>query len=918
MSAKTGFMLPGAINIHRNYYPIYVLMLVSILFGWSLNAFAAESELPDGAGVVTTFSGLRENRGGEATVDPRGISVRALDLSRPGVKADGSLVTVPELFSIEARDVGQVFAVALDDEEPANVYVAASSAYGLFRTSDNSEWARGMWGDGGGPGTIYKLDASNGYEPVIFARVALNGRFNSGAGLGDISYDAVHQQLFVSDLETGMIHRFDVRSGDELGVYDHGVDGRTRFRDAETGRRMGLDGVSFNIRGEANVNRCGQGRSSAAAARFMASPECWNFAPFKRRVWAVSFRQSGSDGGRLYYSVWGSSAFGESTWDVASEDANNSIWSVGINADGSFDATDVRREFVVPPFYVSRQDRADYGNSQPVASIEFLDSRVMLIAERGMPLGRQESLSEPALVTGAGRVMRFVRGGDGKWLGEGRYDIGSSERENDDPPHIRAGSSGGIGIGYGYNGRGIIDHNSLSETLWVSATVLCNAQNPCGGGDGDTSIIHGLQGLPTAMISDMSPVDAFVPYAGNGPTSSDTTPKSSYFIGFGDTNDGLLAGDIGDVVFAQIPGSGDSGQSGSPPPPTGGPVASGPFDLAVTKSGPAECLPEQPCVFNIDVTNRGRSDYAGPVFLSDIVDGGLSLISSRPNAWQCGQNGGYVSCNQQNVTLASGQSLSVRLDFSVPDNISRNRVNNCAEIAWLGRPGREQVRAVQTELNRRGFNPGIADGVPGRNTASAIRAAEAAYGLPRSGEITDELLLELFDAAALLRGDVNSQNDRECAAVEVDIPEPVHDARMSAFHRSYRSGFHDQATSGPVEVHDPAVSNFHLRFRSSMHDGRVTRPVPVHNNRVSGFHQGYDSEFHERGTSRHVTGLSRFHAHNRSNLHNPGTSDGTPLHHPRLSRFHGIYGSRFHSTINSEHRTGLSQFHSQFQSGTHN
>ena len=57
------------------------------------------------------------------------------------------------------------------------------------------------------PGTIYKLDAQSGYQPRPFANVTLNGRPNSGAALGNIAYDRWNRQLFVSDLETGMIHR---------------------------------------------------------------------------------------------------------------------------------------------------------------------------------------------------------------------------------------------------------------------------------------------------------------------------------------------------------------------------------------------------------------------------------------------------------------------------------------------------------------------------------------------------------------------------------------------------------------------------------------------------------------------------------------------------------------------------------------
>ncbi len=915
---------PKILYPDRSGFPIYsalFLLLVFFAFSRADSAQADENELFEGAAVVTTFSGLISEGNGEDTIDRAGIAVRVLDLSRPGSAPAGKLIDPNELHFVRARDVGQVFALAVDGETPTNIYVAATSAYGLFRNADNSDWAQGMWGSGGGPGTIYRLNADDDYSAEIFARVSLDGRFNTGAGLGGIAFDVSHRQLFVSDLETGMVHRFGVRGGSERGIFDHGVDGRTGFRDVESGDNEELDGVPFNSRSGANIERCGAGRSSAAAARFMANPNCWNFAPAKRRVWALAYRQTEEGGSRLFYSVWGSSSFGEPAGEASGADGKNSIWSVGINSNGSFNAADVRREFVMPPFYVSRQDRADFGDSHPVTSIEFLEDRVMLVAERGMHLGRRNnSASAPATIVGAARVLRFVQGRDGRWVAEGRYDIGASDRENEDPPHLRANGAGGIALGYGYNANGKIEEQVVDETLWVTGSRLCDEDFPCQGASGSDQVVHGLQGLPMSVISDLTPVEAFLPYPESGPATPDDTTGKSYFVSIGDASTGLQAGDIGDVVFVKTQGEGalenDSPQP-PPPPPAPPQVAHGPFDLAVDKSGPGECLPGERCIFDIDVTNSGRSDYAGPIYLSDSIEGGLSLVVASPQAWACIQSGPHILCWQENVTLAPGQSLSLRLDFRVPGDISRRSVNNCVEFGWLGLPGREQVRAVQFVLKRRGFNPGVADGVPGRRTAAAIRDAEAALGLPGTGEISDDLLVGLFGQDALATGDADDRNDKKCVAVGIDFPEPVHSARISAFHRDYRSSFHESATSRPINVHNPALSNFHLRFRSSMHDGRTTRPVPIHRNQVSGFHQNWGSSLHETGSSRHATGLSAFHDRFSSGQHDANTSHRRGIHRNQLSRFHDNFNSRLHSTNNSSHRTGLSQFHSRFRSSVH-
>src|SRR5262249_62211582 len=42
-----------------------------------------------------------------------------------------------------------------------------------------------------------------------------------------------NKQLFVTDLETGMIHRVRASDGADLGFYDHGTQGRQSFFDAE-------------------------------------------------------------------------------------------------------------------------------------------------------------------------------------------------------------------------------------------------------------------------------------------------------------------------------------------------------------------------------------------------------------------------------------------------------------------------------------------------------------------------------------------------------------------------------------------------------------------------------------------------------------------------------------------------------------
>ena len=137
-----------------------------------------------------------------------------------------------------------MFGVAFDDANPPNIYVTATAAFGLHRTADNAQWLPGMFGRGG-PGAIYKLDAANGYKPVLFSVITLNGRTNTGAALGNIAYDRWNKQFLVSDLETGMIHRISLE-GRDLGSFDHGTQGRSSFVDAQSGQSQSLQPIAFD------------------------------------------------------------------------------------------------------------------------------------------------------------------------------------------------------------------------------------------------------------------------------------------------------------------------------------------------------------------------------------------------------------------------------------------------------------------------------------------------------------------------------------------------------------------------------------------------------------------------------------------------------------------------------------------------
>jgi hypothetical protein len=229
-----------------------------------------------GDAAVTGFSGvtaLRPPPGGVPAdyfyINQDGASFVVFDLSRMQGPEDARLVNAPRKFSVQAKQIGQVFGVTLDDGTAPgtragtrNIYVTATSMFGLdivapgqgaprrLKTgAANAQWMAGQFGLGlrGGPGSIWKVDGSG--NVTLFVNVAYQGAPNSGPALGNITFDPVSKHLFVSDLETGMIHRFDLNRR-ELAVFDHGMRGRPRQRFAAVpfnpAQRVGIAKPTFN------------------------------------------------------------------------------------------------------------------------------------------------------------------------------------------------------------------------------------------------------------------------------------------------------------------------------------------------------------------------------------------------------------------------------------------------------------------------------------------------------------------------------------------------------------------------------------------------------------------------------------------------------------------------------------------------
>ncbi len=384
--------------------------------------------MSNGDAAVTGFSGTID-RDGQLFINPDGASLKVMDLNQRG-QARGQVINAPTKFEAFARDVGQVFGVALDNASPPNIYVTASSAYGLSLVTPDSNgdgipekatngspdatFMPGQFGLGGGSGSVWKIDGKSG-AVSLFATIE-----NSTAGLGNIAFDATHYQFFVSDLESGLVHRLNM-NGDVLDTFDHGATGRPAG---------GLDAVENDPTLKADIT----------APEFdTENADTWGLADVRRRVWGLTFYN-----GRLYYSPT----------------EGPQVWSVGIKPDGSF-ADDATLEIQTVP------------GGFPVSDMLFTSDGKMILSQRGGQLGSADY--SQFQTPGNNAVLRYRRDETGRWVQEPQqFAIGF-------PPDFK-NASGGIGLAC----ANILW--STGDNLRNDASLVDRLSQ------GGELVVHGLQG----------------------------------------------------------------------------------------------------------------------------------------------------------------------------------------------------------------------------------------------------------------------------------------------------------------------------------------------------------------------------------------------------------------------------------------
>jgi hypothetical protein len=399
--------------IFSNAAPAWLVGMLVLLcmhtVGLPGSARAADAIIQPGDAVVTGFSGIAAAGGGLAEgtgnpidgvfIDPNGASARIFALPEESAP-QGQEIPRTVRFEVKAGDIGQVFGVALDGggNGVPSIYLTATSAFGLqlvqpgaaedappIRTRQggpHARWMRGQFGQekGGGPGSIWKVDGASG-EVSLFANIP----GNSGPGLGNIAYSKAHGQFFVSDMDTGLIHRVS-RDGQVLDSFDHGVTGRTAGGlppQPDDGRRADIKNPAFDS----------------------GNPETWGLTPVERRVWGLAVHD-----GRLYYAVW----------------AGPQVWSVSLDSSGAF-GSDARLEF----------DVEGGGADAPVSGIVISRDGTVYIAQRGgISSSYDYSVFAPSKTSSVQRYRKVPE--TGQWTRD-EYAIGM-------PPDFR-NASGGVDLG---------------------------------------------------------------------------------------------------------------------------------------------------------------------------------------------------------------------------------------------------------------------------------------------------------------------------------------------------------------------------------------------------------------------------------------------------------------------------------------
>ncbi|MEP6792763.1 MAG: T9SS type A sorting domain-containing protein, partial [Saprospiraceae bacterium] len=312
-----------------------------------------------------------------------------------------------------------------------------------------------------GPGAIYKVSGTTG---LIIGAITNTGPFtpggtkipNNGSALGDIGYDATHNQLFVTNHADGMIYRI----------------------------KNGLVMSRFDPFGSINPPASGPG----------GNPD---FVVRGERTWGVAYYNN-----RVYFATW--------TEDIGRPNplAANEIWSIGLNGVGEFAATNGTLatawengevlEIAIPTLPASTF-------SNPVSDIAFAADGKMLLAERTMATdcGGAFTQSWYSYAHSSRLLEYFFNTGTGQWeLTPGHGNITASNlnlkfRTGD--TNSGSNSAGGCDYGYASFDPAVISQPDCDQFVWNTGDNLhpyTSFNTYCS--QNGVTWVYGMQGIPSA------------------------------------------------------------------------------------------------------------------------------------------------------------------------------------------------------------------------------------------------------------------------------------------------------------------------------------------------------------------------------------------------------------------------------------
>ncbi len=300
----------------------HIALLLPLLLLAATAPISAQAAFPLQPGEVaaTCFS---------ASLQGGGFGLAVFDLRNSGSQQTNEDWTgVPVFHHPDWTRAGfmnnEVFGIALDDQNPPNIYVTSTSSYSTDRGSGGVEFA--------GSGKVFKVDGTTG-DVSLFNELPNS---TDGEGLGNIAYDPVTAQFFVTNFHDGRIYRLD-----------------------STGALQGAPADQFDPFAPAdptsNVN---------------------GFAPLGERLWGVAVHRAER---RVYFGRWVEDLHKEACGILPAappaDPDRNQVWSVEIGATGALIGPKTL-ELDLPVNHANR--------SMPVADIAFSADGRMLVAERTM------------------------------------------------------------------------------------------------------------------------------------------------------------------------------------------------------------------------------------------------------------------------------------------------------------------------------------------------------------------------------------------------------------------------------------------------------------------------------------------------------------------------------------------------------